>query len=338
MTAAISDLLEEYGARTKQYVQDYLLRQPHSPYLHELINDYPSRGGKMMRPSICIANACAFGAQIEDILPFAGAIEILHNALLVHDDIQDESLERRGKPTLHALHGIPLAINAGDALLMLALGPLLDRHASYGGFVAQQILDMTQRMARETAEGQALEIGWRQDNRLDVSTADYLTMVLKKTAWMATIWPAQIGVLVGARGTVDPMCVIRFGFFVGAAFQIQDDLLNLSPDQNYGKELNGDLYEAKRTLMLIHLREHCNIKERRRLDHFLCLQRSERSMEDVAWIADAITSKGSIEYARTVAESLAGAALHEFSLAYGHLPDSGAKRFIEGLVPWIFNR
>ena len=334
---SITALLEEYGAKTRDYVKTYIQKQPSSPYLHELISDYPSRGGKMMRPSICIANARAFGAELDEILPFAGAIEILHNALLIHDDIQDESLERRGQPTLHALHGVPLAINAGDAMLMLALGPLLDRHASYGGYVAQQILAITQRMARETAEGQALEIGWREADHFDVNTADYLTMVLKKTAWMATIWPAQIGILIGSNGTVDPMNVARFGFFVGAAFQIQDDLLNLQPDRNYGKEINGDLYEAKRTLMLIHLRDNCTPDERFRLDSILARQRHERHADDIEWMAELLHDRGSIDHARTVARSLAGAALHEFSLAYGHLPDSADKRFIHDLIPWIFN-
>jgi geranylgeranyl diphosphate synthase type II len=137
---------------------------------------------------------------------------------------------------------------------------------------------------------------------------------------------------------VDPDSVVRFGFFLGASFQIQDDLLNLSADSSYGKELYGDLFEAKRTLILIHTRQHCNAKERSELDHFLNLRREDRTEESVSWLVDLILHKGSIDYARMVAESLAGAALREFTKAYGHLPDSPDKDFIEGLVLWVFNR
>ncbi|MBD2718424.1 polyprenyl synthetase family protein [Synechococcus sp. FACHB-909] len=338
MTRTIQPLLEAYGKLIRAYVDRYLTSQPRAPYLHDLLADYPSRGGKMMRPCICMANARAFGGRLEDAIPFAGAVEILHNALLIHDDIQDESVERRGLPTLHALHGVPLAINAGDAMLLMAFGPLLDHVGSRGGTFARRILDVTRRMARETAEGQALDIGWRQDHRHDITTADYLTMVLKKTAWMATIWPAQVGMLLGTHGQVDPDAVVRFGFFLGATFQIQDDLLNFSPEASYGKEPQGDLFEAKHTLLLIHARDQCNASERQQLDHFMNLRREERTAEAVAWLADLMVSKGSLDYARMVAESLAGAARHEFTRAYGHLPESEDKDFIEDLVPWVFNR
>lgn len=334
----IATALNEYGAKTRSYIIHYLNSQPKSPYLSELIADYPNRGGKMMRPSICLATACSFGAGLDEVVPFAASIELLHNALLIHDDIQDESEERRGSPTLHALHGIPLAINAGDTLLMLALGPLLNQQLHYGGLVGHKLIDLTLRMARETAEGQALDIGWRRDNRLDISSADYMDMVLKKTAWMATIWPAQIGLLIGSKGRVDPELVIRFGFFLGACFQIQDDLLNLNPSFGYGKEAMGDLYEGKKTLMLIHARENSRPDERKEIDRILTLNRLDRREEEIVWLHNLMVGKGSIGYARTVAEALGGAALHEFSLVFGHLPASPGKQFIEELVTWVLER
>lgn len=331
-------LLREYGEATRRTVEYYLASDRPAPYLHDLLTDYPRRGGKMMRPCICIANARAFGARMEDAVQSAAAVEILHNALLIHDDIQDESEVRRGLPTLHALHGVPLAINAGDAMLLLAMRPLLANIPTLGSHVSMRIMEETQAMARETAEGQALELGWRDGNRTDITEADYLTMVLKKTSWMATIWPAQIGLLIGSQGMADPGSVVRFGFFLGAAFQIQDDLLNLIADRSYGKELNGDLFEAKRTLMLIHARETCTEDERRTLDAFLTLQRRDRTQDKVRWLADLMDRQGSVDYARTVAGALAGAAEHEFEVAYGHLPPSPDKDFIVGLIPWVFER
>lgn len=334
----MSEVLAEYGAAARVSVQHYLKRERPARYLDELVADYPGRGGKLMRPCICIANARAFGGRMGDAVQSAAAVEILHNALLIHDDIQDGSETRRGRPTLHALHGVPLAINAGDAMLLLALRPLLDNLRHLGQDIALRILEATQAMARETAEGQALELGWRDTNQSKVSDEDYLTMVLKKTAWMGMIWPAQIGLLIGSRGAVDPGRVVRFGFFLGAAFQIEDDLRNLVPDGGYGKEQNGDLFEAKRTLMLLHTRRSCTVAERRELDAFLALNRAARTESDVAWLAGLMEKLGSADYARTVAQGLAGAAIHEFGVAYGHLPDSRDKAFIAGLVPWVFER
>jgi geranylgeranyl diphosphate synthase type II len=334
----VPELLREYGDATRRTVERYLAADRPAPYLHDLLTDYPRRGGKMMRSSICIANAVAFGAGLDDAVRSAAAIEILHNALLIHDDIQDESEVRRGRPTLHALHGIPLAINAGDALLLLALRPLLDNLLPLGERLSLRILEETQAMAREAAEGQALELGWRDRNETAITEADYLLMVLKKTAWVGTIWPAQIGVLIGGRGAVDPAGIVRFGFFLGAAFQIQDDLLNLAADRAYGKERLGDLFEAKRTLMLIHARRTCTGAERRMIDDFLALRRHDRTKEKVRWLAGLMVRLGSISYARTIAGALAGAAAHEFSRAYGHLPPSRDKDFIAGLIPWVFER
>ena len=193
-------------------------------------------------------------------------------------------------------------------------------------------------MARQTAEGQALELGWRDSNETEIGDADYFRMVLKKTAWMGTIWPAQLGMLIGSRGHADPQSVVRFGFFVGAAFQIEDDLRNLCVDPGYGKEMNGDLYEAKRTLMLIHVRRSCEAKERARLDAFLALQREQRSDDDVDWLAGMMQRYGSLAHARAVAGAMAGAASHEFALTYGHLPPSADRSFVAGLIPWIFER
>jgi geranylgeranyl diphosphate synthase type II len=334
----VDEVMAEYGEATRCSVEAYLSASPRAPFLDDLMADYPLRGGKMMRPAICIANARLFGGRLQDALPCAAAVEILHNGLLIHDDIQDDSELRRGRPTLHQLHGVPLAINAGDALMLLALRPLLEGLRPLSPSLAERILDATLTMARETAEGQALELGWRDQPTAAIEETDYLTMVLKKTAWLATIWPAWLGLLIGSGGRADPTSVARFGFFLGAAFQIEDDLRNLQQSATYGKELNGDLYEAKRTLMLIHVRRTASAADRERVDAFLALKRTDRSAEEVRWLADLMRRRGSLEHGRTMAQAMAGAALHEFSAAYGHLPDSRDKAFIAALPAWVFTR
>jgi geranylgeranyl diphosphate synthase type II len=331
-------MLREYGDVTRAAVKRYIPSGHPERYLYNLLSEYPQRGGKMMRPSLCIATARAFGAKLDDALQTAAAIEILHNALLIHDDIEDDSEQRRGHPTLHLLHGVPLAINAGDTLTLLSLRPLMDNRSRIGPRIAARILEETERMARECAEGQALELGWRRDNTADLSDADYLRMVLKKTCWLGTIYPSRVGAMIGTRDNVELESFDRFGFFLGAAFQIQDDLLNLIADTRYGKERNGDIGEGKRTLMLNRLFERADEGIRAELICIFKQPRHARTNQQIAWIRQLMDDHGCIEYAREFAHGLAGAATSEYSRIYGGLPDSRDKHFIEGLVTWVFER
>ena len=97
--ALVKEVLADYGAATRARLFDYLPDAEPRRHLYDLVADYPSRGGRALRPSLCIATARAFGAPLEEALHSAVSIEMLHNALLVHDDIEDESDVRRGKPT-----------------------------------------------------------------------------------------------------------------------------------------------------------------------------------------------------------------------------------------------
>ena len=328
-------MLREYGDLTRAALVKYLPSREPRRYLYDLLGDYPHRGGKMMRPSMCIAAARLFGAPLEDAMHTAVAIEILHNALLIHDDIEDGSEKRRGLPTLHLLHGVPLALNAGDTLTLMSLRPLLDNRSRIGERLTLRIIEETERMARECAEGQALELGWRRYNTTEIGDADYLEMVLKKTCWLATIYPIRVGALIGSRDSVDLDPFLRYGFFLGAAFQIQDDLLNLVGDDGYGKEVNGDIWEGKRTLMLIHAIRESNAVERTRLSEVLCRPREGRTLSEVRWIRKLMNKYGCAEYARKIAHGLAGAALHEYSLISASLPDSRDKQFFEQIVTWV---
>ncbi|MFT4729760.1 MAG: geranylgeranyl diphosphate synthase type II [Granulosicoccus sp.] len=334
----IPEMLKEYGAITQAALVKYLPDREPKRYLYDIVADYPQRSGKMMRPSLCIATARAFGANLEDALATAVSIELLHNALLIHDDIQDESDERRGKSTLHKLHGIPLAINAGDTLSLLSLRPLISNVSTLGSRLSSRVFDETMHMALETAEGQALELGWRYENRIDLDDEDYLIMVLKKTCWLATIFPMRAGALIGSRDTANLENLTRFGFFLGAAFQIQDDLLNLIGDERYGKELNGDIQEGKRTLMLLHLIKHATVEQREELHLLLGSPREQRSAAQIQWVRTLMDKYGCIEYAREIAHGLAGAAKHEYTMIFSELPSSRDKDFIEGLVTWVFER
>jgi len=335
---SVTPLLKEYGAITRDALQRFLPQQEPRKFLYEPIADYPMRGGKMMRPSLCIATTKAFGGSIDDAINAAVSIELMHNALLIHDDIEDGSDERRGEPTLHKKHGLPLALNVGDALVLLSVRPLIEYTNILGPLCGKQVFEELDRMGIESAEGQAMELGWRQYNQCNLVDQDYLLMILKKTCWLATIYPMRMGVLIATRGAHDLNRYIRFGFFLGAAFQIQDDILNLYADDNYGKELNGDLWEGKRTLMIIRLHGLATKSEKARLQLILSVGREARDPADVDWLRDRIAHYKCIEYAQRIAHGLAGAAQHEADRLFSHLPPSRDKDFILGLSKWVFER
>lgn len=335
---AIEETLEEYGAMTRDLMAHYLPTPEADHYLYGPAADYPLRGGKMMRPSICIATARLFGASLEDALKVAVSIELLHNALLIHDDIEDESETRRGQPTLHMKHGIPIALNVGDALALSSLRPLIHVFPRIGPWMGLKLIEDMERMARETAEGQAMELAWRHDNTLRLAPEDYLVMVLKKTCWLATIFPCRAGALLGTRSSIAEDAFMRFGFFVGAAFQISDDTLNIEAEAIYGKEACGDLLEGKRTLMLIDLLNLLRGDDLLRLVAFLSRKRSELAEDETGWVREKIIDLGCLNRARSAARGMAGAAQHEFDLTFGHFPQSRDKAFLSGLACWSLSR
>jgi geranylgeranyl diphosphate synthase type II len=337
--ALVSDVLKEYGAAARIALARYIGGGEPRRHLYDLTADYPTRGGRSLRASLCIASARVFGASMDDAINSAVALELLHNAFLVHDDIEDESEERRGRPTLHQLHGVPLAINAGDALAVMSLRPLMENRRTLGPALALRILEEAERMARESVEGQAIELGWRRDNVLELADRDYLLMILKKTCWYTTIYPCRVGALIGSRDCVDLDRYLRYAFFLGASFQIQDDLLNLTGDPiRYGKEINGDILEGKRTLMLIRLCTSASADETETLRRLLGLERGRRTPDDVSWIRRRMDAYDCVGHATRVAHGLAGAARHEFETSFAGLPESRDLAFIRALPNWVIAR
>jgi geranylgeranyl diphosphate synthase, type II len=308
-------------------------------HLYAPVSSYLTRMGKGIRPALCLATCRAFGGEIPDALPSARAIEMLHNAFLVHDDIEDESDLRRGLPTMHAEHGVPIAVNAGDMLTALSAQILRDNLPALGLPLTWRVYDEFEHLMRESLEGQAMELGWVRDNRCDVTDEDYLRMVLKKTCWYSFIHPCRIGALIATKDGIDLDRFNRFGCYLGTAFQIQDDLLNLTGDERkYGKEIGGDLLEGKRTLMLIHLLRQLGESDGSRVTDYLGQPRARRSMRDALWILDLMRSRGSLDHARTVAKQLAGAALFEFTQAFRDAPESDEKAFLYQLISYMVSR
>jgi geranylgeranyl diphosphate synthase type II len=334
----VLDRLKMYNEITIQALLRTVPRKAPAKYLWDLVPSYPMRGGKGFRPGLCIATCRAFGGSIESVLLSAVALELFHNAFLVHDDVEDGSEYRRGLPTMHTEHGVGIAVNVGDAMNVLSMRPLMENLAILGSEVTWRVFQEVEHMVRESVEGQAMELGWVRDNVCDLTESDYLRMTLKKTCWYTCIHPCRIGAVV-ANQDRDLDRFNRFGYYMGAAFQIQDDILNLIGDpQKYGKEIGGDIWEGKRTMMLIHALSESSAAELPRIKRFLATPRVQRAEADVRWIYRLMSKYDCIEFARSAARQLAGACLFEFHKAYGDLPDSEDKRFLEQIVMYMIER
>jgi geranylgeranyl diphosphate synthase type II len=336
---AVESKLDAYGQLVRRRMAELLEQGEPRRYLYEPLAVYPRRSSKSLRPSLCIASCLAFGGTLERVFNSAVALELLHNAFMIHDDVEDGSEYRRGGPTLHRQYGTGIAINAGDALNAIGMSQLIENRRLVGMDLTWQILCELNHLARQTVEGQAMELGWVSDNRCDLSEADYLRMILKKTCWYTAIHPCRIGALVALE---DPQVLARFnrfGYYLGAAFQIQDDVLNLIGDEKvYGKEGAGDLFEGKRTLALIHLQANCTPGEKLRLVRFLAKPRVVRTRREAEWILRLMIRRGSIDCAAARARNLAGAALAEFAIAYGDAKEGEAKDLLHGIVRYMIER
>jgi len=324
------------GLRTRDALLEHLSGDGLSGDLYELVADYPQRPGKGIRPALCLATCRAHGGRTEDALAAAVAIELLHNAFLVHDDICDDARLRRGGDALHVRYGIPRALSAGDALAWAALGPLLDDAEAIGPELAFEVLAEFDHMARRTIEGQAAELAWRERGLLGLDADDYLRLVLDKTCWYSAIHPCRLGALLGSRGRTRLDAIGRFAFFLGAVLQIRDDVENVtdSPAAR-GKDFGGDVIEGKPTLMLVHLLRTAPLRRPRRGAG--AGRAAGGAVGPGARGADRardrlLEAHGSIDYACAFADGLAGAALTEFDPALGSLPDSRDKAFLRSLV------
>ncbi len=212
--------------------------------LYEPCDYIINSGGKRLRPFLVMLSAKAVNSN-KSVLNAAIAVELFHNFTLVHDDIMDNADKRRGRATLHIKYDVNTAILAGDNLMAIAYQSLLKDCKNIG---TSAVEDFTQGLI-EVCEGQSLDKDF--EIRKKVSIDEYLIMINKKTAALAETC-CSIGAKLGGGNSNEIKSLKKFGKFLGLAFQIQDDLLDISADEaEFGKKIGGDLIEGKKTYLLL---------------------------------------------------------------------------------------
>jgi geranylgeranyl diphosphate synthase, type II len=213
--------------------------------LYEPINYVLEGGGKRIRPVLLLLSCAAVGGDPRKAVLAGTAIEILHNFTLVHDDIMDRASSRRGRQTVHTKWDTNVAILVGDELLALAYRALLKTSSPN----IQEISKIFTEGVVEVCEGQAYDKEF--ETRLSVGVKDYVLMIDKKTAKMVAV-AAEIGGLIGNGSRSSILALRKYGAYVGRAFQIQDDLLDIvGNEQELGKAIGGDIVEGKKTFLLL---------------------------------------------------------------------------------------
>ncbi len=248
----------------------YGLIQYHLGWVDANFKPAASNAGKLLRPRLLLLAYEAAGSwgldtsnsrYLQRALPAAAAIELTHNFTLIHDDIQDSDAERRHRPTLWKLWGVPQAINAGDglfAMARLALWDILDEGVE--GTIAARLGGLLDRACIVLSEGQYLDISFEENQ--DISVARYVDMIGRKTAALIGC-AAEMGATLGTRDQQTIERLHSFGYAMGVAFQVRDDLLGVwaSTDQ-LGKTPAGDVYRRKKSLPVLHALEHANANDR----------------------------------------------------------------------------
>jgi geranylgeranyl diphosphate synthase type I len=289
-------------------------------------------GGKRLRPFLVLKACELVGGYREDALPMAAAVELLHTFTLVHDDIMDSDNKRRGKPTVHTLWGIPIAISAGDMLYAKAYEAVLSSLQSSKVTLRRilKILSLITEATISICEGQALDIIF--EKRELISEEEYFTMITKKTAGLLET-STKVGAIAGGGKAIQVRRLGRYAYYSGLAFQLIDDYLGIIADEKVlGKPVGSDIREGKRTLILIHALNHATETERK-LMHSV-LGHKDATSTEIKEVSRIIHSLGSLDYAYKKAEQLVAKAKRQLS----PFPPSQIKETLLNLADYILSR
>ena len=232
----ILSLFENYLAQI-QYPEEP--QQLYSPIIYSM-----SGGGKRLRPVLLLLCADAFGGDVAEAMPAAAAVEIFHNFTLLHDDIMDNAMVRRSKPSVYAKWGGNVAILSGDAMMIDSFSRL----SALPQDKLPRIMEVFTSMALQVCEGQQYDMDFEQAEK--VSVVEYMRMIeLKTSALLAG--SAMIGAILGGASVEDCNKIYRYALELGLAFQLQDDLLDSYGDEQLGKAIGGDILEGKKTCLML---------------------------------------------------------------------------------------
>ncbi|MEM3626846.1 MAG: polyprenyl synthetase family protein [Candidatus Bathyarchaeia archaeon] len=352
----IEEFLEEKAALINKAIEKYIPRifteeatlfrfnPPRYAYGLEALNkaiaeplwEFLDRGGKRWRPALFLLICEALGRNPEDFVDFAIIPEVIHNGTLMVDDVEDSSELRRGKPCTYKIYGLDIAINTGNSMYYLPLLPLIENKGRVQPEKLCRIYEIYIQEMINLSLGQAMDIAWHRGlaNADKLNEEDYLQMCAYKTGTLARMAAKIAAVLADANeGLIEELG--RFAESIGIAFQMQDDILDLT-GKEFGEKKGGrgqDITEGKRTLIVIHTLKVADEADKQRLIEILNMHTSSQRLRDEA--IKIMEKYGSIDYARRFARKIVE---ESWGRTERLLPASDAKEKLRAFAQFLIER
>ncbi|MEM2104859.1 MAG: polyprenyl synthetase family protein [Candidatus Bathyarchaeia archaeon] len=352
----IERFLEDKAALINKIIEKYIPRKfsrenvlfkvnpPRHTYSLDAINkaiaepiwEFLDRGGKRWRPALFLLICEALGKNPEELADFAIIPEVIHNGTLIIDDIEDASEMRRGKPCTHKIYGLDISINAGNAMYYLPLLPLITNKEKISKEKLNAVYEIYVKEMINLSLGQAMDIAWHKGlaNADQISEEDYLQMCAYKTGTLARMSAKIAAVLADASQELTEK-LGRFAESIGVAFQMQDDILDLTGEE-FAEKKGGkgqDITEGKRTLIVIHTLKVANDKDRRRLIEILNMHTTNQKLRDEA--IKIMEKYGSLDYVKNFAKKIVEESWGDVEKL---LPESEAKRKLNAFAKFLIER
>ena len=322
----IKDYLDQDWKMTANYIEDSL--KSDIDLLDKTNRSILSHSGKQLRPliSLLVARACSGGNPAnDDSCRYAAGAELLHNATLLHDDVADDSDQRRGMPTIRSVMGPSVSVLIGDYWLVKAMGLILESKTETG-----KVIRLFSRTLSDLAEGEILQLQKAQSG--DTDENDYIRIIFNKTA--SLFEAAAVSAAISVKAPEETILAVReYAVSLGLAFQIRDDIFDYSPEMDTGKPAGVDVLEQKITLPLLGAFVYAGKEKedaiRRKVGRIM--ENPERTREEI--LSFVRENKG-MDYARKVLDSYIGKALDALKL----LPESRDRDYLEELAHFVAER
>lgn len=297
-TEELADQLVQAGNRIAPLLKE-LFPPENRDFLSTPFWHHMSTGGKRIRPALCLLCCEELEGAPQKALHFATAVEILHNMLLVHDDLEDGDKIRRDAPTVWVKFGVENAVNLGDYMLGRAYHAI--QQSPVAGETILRLLSAFTRAYEHTCQGQALDLNRRGND--DLTVEEYLSMVRRKTGDYLALGMVGGAIVAG----LSPQGVDRIrelGGNMGPAFQVRDDVIDLTRGKGRGGALGNDIKEGKPSILYAHALSRASGPQRDRLLEIIRKSREETSEKEVRWVTSLYERLGSLDFARRTAEDL----------------------------------
>ncbi|MEY3411067.1 MAG: octaprenyl diphosphate synthase [Pseudomonadota bacterium] len=278
-------------------------------------------GGKRLRPALVLLSAGVFGKIETRHHELAAVVEFIHTATLLHDDVVDESSLRRGRATANTLFGNAASVLVGDFVYSRAFQMMV-------GVQNMRVMDILAEATNIIAEGEVLQL--LNINDADISDDDYLRVIHYKTAKLFEA-ATRLGAVICQASPDDENAMAEYGMRLGTAFQLIDDVLDLSGNsEDIGKNLGDDIAEGKPTLPLLYAMRHGDTKQNQLIRNAI----EQGGLEDFSAIIEAVKQTGALDYVRNIAKQEAELACK----AIQHLPSTPQHQALIQLAEFSVSR